>query len=181
MENQRVRLTKRMLKDALITLMQDRPFDRITVKRLCEEAGINRTTFYLHYADTEQLLMEAENDIITVARDMITGPDRDCSSLECIRRFLSYVQLNSMHFRTLLTFKDSETFVQKFSRDVVNAVKPRMDDSIPDEKKEYLLYFAMVGSLAVIREWILSGFRTPIEDMAELIDRMTKSLILGQN
>ncbi|MBQ3999961.1 MAG: helix-turn-helix transcriptional regulator, partial [Oscillospiraceae bacterium] len=56
MENQRVRLTKRMLKDALISLMQDRPFDRITVKRLCEEAGINRTTFYLHYADTEQLL-----------------------------------------------------------------------------------------------------------------------------
>jgi hypothetical protein len=86
-----------------------------------------------------------------------------------------------MHFRTLLTFKDSETFVQKFSRDVIDAVKPRMDDSIPEEKKEYLLYFALVGSLAVIREWILSGFRTPVEDMADLIDRMTKSLILGQN
>ena len=73
MENQRVRLTKRMLKDALISLMQDLPFDRITVKRLCEEAGINRTTFYLHYADTEQLLIEAENDVIKAAGEMIAG------------------------------------------------------------------------------------------------------------
>lgn len=180
MENQRVRLTKRLLKDALISLMQALPFDRITVKKLCEEAGINRTTFYLHYNDTEQLLLEAENDIISVASDMITGPDRSRTSLECISGFLSYVQLNSLHFKTLLTFKDSEVFIQRFSQDVVSSVKPYLNDlDMSDDKKEYLLYFALVGSLAVIREWILSGFRTPAGEMAELIDRMTTSVIRG--
>ena len=179
MENQRVRLTKRMLKDALISLMQDLPFDRITVKRLCEEAGINRTTFYLHYADTEQLLMETENDVIKAAGEMIAGPEKDASSIECIRHFLSYVQLNSLHFRTLLTFKDSEVFVQKFSRDVVSEILPNMKRDLPEEKKECLLYFALVASLVVIREWVLSGFRVPAEDMAEMLDRMTSSLVHG--
>ncbi len=181
MENQRVRLTKRLLKDALISLMQDTPFDRITVKKLCEEAGINRTTFYLHYNDTEQLLLETEDDIIKAASDMIIGPDRSQTSLECISNFLNYVQRNSLHFRTLLTFKDSEAFVQKFSSDVVAAIKPTMDSSISDDKKEYLLYFALVGCLAVIREWILSDFRTPATEMAALLERMTQSVIRIQD
>ena len=178
MENIRVRLTKRLLKDALISLMQTMPFDRITVKRLCEEAGINRTTFYLHYHDTEQLLLNAEDDIIKVAKDMIIGPDRSRTSLECISEFLSYVQLNALHFRALLTFKDSEIFIQRFSRDVIYSLKPYLSGlNMPEEKKDYYLYYVMVGSLAVIREWITSGFRIPTNEMAELLYRMTFDVI----
>gem|GEM_PF-4381770 len=69
--------------------------------------------------------------------------------------------------------------MQKFSRDVVSEILPNMKSDLPEEKKEYLLYFALVASLAVIREWILSGFRVPAEDMAEMLDRMTSSLVHG--
>ena len=89
MDNQRVRLTKRLLKEALISLMQTTPFDRITVKKLCEEAGINRTTFYLHYTDTNKLLTEIEDDLIgfaiSIVNDHVIG---NPSSAEIFSLFL---------------------------------------------------------------------------------------------
>ena len=46
MENQRIRLSKTMLKNALIRLLANKSIDKITVYELCAEAQINRTTFY---------------------------------------------------------------------------------------------------------------------------------------
>ena len=44
---------------ALIKLLDKKPFDYITVKEICQEAGVNRSTFYLHYENTVELLEEA--------------------------------------------------------------------------------------------------------------------------
>ena len=48
-------MTKMLLKDALIELMEEIPFRKISIKDICEQADLNRTTFYLHYADQEAL------------------------------------------------------------------------------------------------------------------------------
>lgn len=45
----RVQFTRNALKEAMLTLMKEKPVGRMTVKELCETAGINRGTFYLHY------------------------------------------------------------------------------------------------------------------------------------
>ena len=49
-------MTKLLFRTALIELMQEKPFHKITVKEICEQADLNRTTFYLHYSDQTQLL-----------------------------------------------------------------------------------------------------------------------------
>ena len=43
---------------ALISLLKKKPFDYITVSEICEEAGVNRSTFYLHYETIGDLLAE---------------------------------------------------------------------------------------------------------------------------
>ena len=48
-EYQRVAISKRMLKEALLDLLKDKPIDAVTVSELCQMAQINRTTFYRHY------------------------------------------------------------------------------------------------------------------------------------
>jgi len=177
MDNQRVRLTKRLLKDALITLMHDTPFDRITVKKLCETAGINRTTFYLHYSDTSQLLMESENDIIETAAKMIVGPHSTGNSKENIASYLNYIQQNSLHFRTLFTFNESDEFVRRFSKGIIEEVKPYLSSELSDQRKEYLLQFSLSGSVCIIREWLLSGYKTPVDELAEVLDKLTHAII----
>src|SRR5687768_18537741 len=53
----RVRRTRDTLGDALIALMQEKPFDTITVQDVLDRAHVSRSTFYTHYSDKDDLLM----------------------------------------------------------------------------------------------------------------------------
>ena len=44
---------------ALISLLKKKPFEYITVSEICKTAGVNRSTFYLHYENTGELFAEA--------------------------------------------------------------------------------------------------------------------------
>ena len=61
--DQRIRLTRTLLKNALVQLMQENHISKISVRALCETAGINRSTFYLHYTDPYDLLASVEKEV----------------------------------------------------------------------------------------------------------------------
>ena len=62
MENQRIRLTKTLLKNALLALLEKKPIERIAVSEICAQAQVNRTTFYKYYGSQYDLLAEIEKD-----------------------------------------------------------------------------------------------------------------------
>lgn len=62
-ENQRIRMTRQLFQVALIQLLQEKPIGNITVKELCTNAGLNRSTFYAHYYDVYDLLEEIEDEL----------------------------------------------------------------------------------------------------------------------
>ena len=57
-ENQRITLTKRLLKEAFLEMFKTTSLDKIHVRALCEKAGINRSTFYKYYSSPYDLLEE---------------------------------------------------------------------------------------------------------------------------
>ena len=61
---QRVRRTKRAIRDALLRLIQEKPVTRVTTTELCAEADINRNTFYAHCATPEDVLAEVEKEFL---------------------------------------------------------------------------------------------------------------------
>lgn len=60
----RVCYTRRVIKESLLRLLEDRPVNRITVKEVCEAAQINRATFYAHFTDCFDVLNQMENDLL---------------------------------------------------------------------------------------------------------------------
>ena len=60
----RVAVTKRMIQEALIRLLEKKSIDKIKIHELCEESGINRATFYRHYETLQDILREIEADVI---------------------------------------------------------------------------------------------------------------------
>src|SRR5688572_2762159 len=56
-QDARVRRTRDALGDALVALMQEKPFDTITVQDVLDRAKVGRSTFYSHYSDKDDLLM----------------------------------------------------------------------------------------------------------------------------
>ena len=57
--------TKEDIKEALIQLLLEERFDTISISKLCKRAGINRSTFYLHYQDKYQMVDSLKSDIIS--------------------------------------------------------------------------------------------------------------------
>ena len=51
--------TALLMDEALLLLLEDKEYEFITVKEICAKAGVNRSTFYLHYENIDELLVEA--------------------------------------------------------------------------------------------------------------------------
>lgn len=61
----RIMRSKAALREALISLMEERGFDSVTVNDLCQRAGLNRGTFYNHFHDKESLLLGLEDEFLS--------------------------------------------------------------------------------------------------------------------
>ena len=89
-ENQRVRITKMLLKDALTKLLYEKKIEKVTVSELCEAAGVNRSTFYKHYGSQFDVLDDIEKDFFHAAEEMLThnedGRSGICSFLEFLKK-----------------------------------------------------------------------------------------------
>ena len=63
--DRRVKRTRRLLQSALAELMTQKKFREITVQDITDLADVNRSTFYLHYQDTYDLLRQIEDGLIS--------------------------------------------------------------------------------------------------------------------
>ena len=55
--------TALLMDEALIRLLEVKDYEYITIKEICEKAGVNRSTFYLHYETVNDLLSECLENI----------------------------------------------------------------------------------------------------------------------
>ena len=88
----RILKTKKLLKEAFeqLVLVYD-DYMSITVKELCDKAGVNRKTFYLHYRQVDELFVELQNDAINEFYSRISGLDVFKDVEEVVR---AYFEIN---------------------------------------------------------------------------------------
>lgn len=168
--NQRERLTKLLLKQSLISLLKDKSISQISVKELCSSAGINRSTFYLHYANAYELLEDAEREIISNTSNYLDKIESGDGGVTYILAFLDYIKKNEELFAVmLLTSKDNILFPKRLLNEILKNIDNQLRLSIPDCVKRYTYAYLVNGSLAIIQEWIQEGFITSSSELARLI------------
>ncbi len=105
--------TAAKMDEALLALLEKKDFEYITVKEICESAGVNRSTFYLHYENTQELLEEATRRVIDKfltyfsEHDKISFEEKALSELVFVRReyiipYLNYIKENRRVFMAAL-------------------------------------------------------------------------------
>lgn len=85
----RVRLTRRLLREALLECMKKRQLKDITITEVCRTAEINRATFYKHYRNCYEIVEEVEQDQLEVFRTMLM--ERKKSGEELLRDILDSI------------------------------------------------------------------------------------------
>ena len=172
--------------EALISILENKPFEYITVSEICERAGVHRSTFYLHYENTVDLLAEATQHIFNgflaffpAETDRITDRFTGCSladlnyiSPEYIHRFLSYVQENRRIFSTAMAHPQSlkfEDVFRKMFRYIFNPILERFE--YPTGDREYVIRFYLNGIAAIVEKWIRDDCDKSIEEITEIIHK----------
>jgi AcrR family transcriptional regulator len=169
--NRRAQMTRLLLRTALIELMQEKPFNEITIKEICEQADLNRTTFYLHYTDQFALLADVENEVYQKTLETLKNVKPAADAPGMIETFLNYIKSNASLFRILFVDADSEGFRSRFVQNMLNHLRFNIPLSCAAEEEPYLLCFLMQGSVHMIMEWIKRGFDMEPGQLAALIFR----------
>lgn len=66
--DRRVWRTRRLLQDSLLEILNDKRLEDVSVKEICDRAGVNRSTFYSYFNGTRELLASLKNDMIDEIR-----------------------------------------------------------------------------------------------------------------
>ena len=176
--------TAKKMDKALITLLGEKSFEYITVSEICKEAGVNRSTFYLHYENTVDLLNETARYLlddfityfsidtknITSKLEEIPLNELNFISDEYLRPYLSYIKENMLVFSTVLLHADSFGFkeiFQKLYENVFNPILERFD--YPTADRKYAMMFYLNGITAVVKEWLKDGCKKTIEEVSQII------------
>ncbi len=172
-ESRRVKLTKKLIKDSLLELLEDNPISKITVKQICENADVNRTTFYVYYETIDRLLAEIENDVLSQIPVSKSCPTMD-SGEELINKltgFFDYVNNNRLLFDILLFRLDNNNFCEKLMIRVKEIyISNSMIKDTPEG--EYIYIFCSSGVLGLMKKWMREGYKYSSAQMAEAAIRM---------
>jgi len=169
---------------ALLALLEKKPFGYVTIREICEEAGVNRSTFYLHYENTSDLLKETTAYVLDnflsyfpVDADDLAAKYADCDLKELnfindryLHPYLSFIRENQRVFLAILSQPiafDSNAIFQRLFDNIFTPILDRF--RYPKDEQHYVMMFYLNGITAIITTWLKDGCRKSIEEISSII------------
>ncbi len=176
--------TAKKFDKVLLSLLEKKPFEYITISEICEEAGVNRSTFYLHYENTNDLLEEATRYVIdkfvsyfSVDTREIASKLTECDATELnfinesyLLPYLSFIKENRRVFNAFLSYPSvfkNEAIFERLFENIFDPILERF--YYPRDERKYVMMFYLNGINAIISVWINEGCQKSIDEIAEVI------------
>lgn len=179
--DRRVRKTRTLLRQGLISLLMEKDIRNITINELVQKIDINRGTFYLHCKDLQDLLEQIEDETMDGLHSILEKykeTDIDDASPLFFIDLLAYVKANADLCRLLLDEKSRVSFFYKIKK----LVEENCFDTV---KRTYQLEnpihygmfsaFAVSGSIGVIQLWLKNGCHESLEEVADALLRLIQT------
>ncbi len=163
--NQRVAVTKRMVKEGLMRLLEKKPLEKINITELCQEAGINRTTFYRYYELPRDVLTEMQNEFFEDTLEHFQNP-LTASDIERLFACLSeHAALVKLFFR----YNSDEDWTNIFAQIYHSFPKKnmlRVFQNLDENSAELLHTYLAGGAYFLARKWILDDIPMSSKEVA---------------
>ena len=172
-EDPRTIRSKEMFKNAVFSLLSEDPtMSNLTVQKIAAKAGLNRTTFYLHYQDIEDLLAQITNEILHELSDKIVDliHAKDLSEKQQLTQLLDYLYIHRNYL--LVLFKMNQFEEQLFSL-LKQLVETRRKNTKKDLPADYVAVEIKTASVVgIIMWWIKKGLHFSSDYIANQIHLM---------
>ena len=155
--------------EALITLLEKKDFEYITVKEICDTAGVNRSTFYLHYENTADLLKETtryvidkhfayykiDKERISLRFETKTREELLFITEEYLTPYLTFIKGNQRLFKVSIKQFHSMNMNEVYGRMFEHIFSPILARfAVPEAERSYVMKFYLNGIFAIIMEWL---------------------------
>jgi len=177
MENpdSRVRYTKMVLQQALLKILQRKPIDKVTIKELCEEAKLNRGTFYLHYSAPNDLLMEIEQQFIDEAMMPFSLYFNEGYETIHMAAVFTAILKNKDLCRIIMSKNGNPRFLERMKEMLRESIVDGWCGEFPTYSRDDLNYvydYVLTGSMRLILNWIEDDKGISAADLARRLDRL---------
>lgn len=150
--DRRTRYTRSVIRQSLLELMGEKPFEKITVTEICKTSDINRGTFYLHYYDTLDVLDDLIDEAFADTSDIIDHvlcPNKAVCGYPLCRK----IQENPTYHPLFLDDAASARILDKISESCKERFVTYLmqNSTLTFEQADAIFYFQINGCLTVNR------------------------------
>lgn len=168
----RIVKTHIQLWEALVGLIVEKGYEKITVNEICKTAMINRSTFYRHFEDKQDLLLRNTDEILFEMAEKAKNPnaiveDNDYSEYV---GFLNFVGNHQFFFKIMLGSGGMQLFTDRIYSYLYEVTNQRIRE-LPlkfDESPvplELLIHYVAGAHLSLIKWWVLNDLPCPPDQL----------------
>jgi AcrR family transcriptional regulator len=173
----RIRRTRDALGDALITLMQQKPFETITIQDVLDRAHVSRSTFYTHYSDKDDLLMSDAEEFFESLSMALSNNNDSSERVFPAREFFAHLSDVQPFFKALVKSGKFQENMELARGHFARGIERRLSElprskTIPANQLPAIAFAQAGALLSLLTWWLDRGMRESPAEMDELFHRM---------
>lgn len=172
-------LTKKAITQSFLKLLKEMPFDKITVKEIVEDCGINRNTFYYHYSDIYDLLHEILEDRVEQVLRLDSGFDSWQEQFLNSTLFALENRKTIYHIYYSMDRQQMESYLYNVAGRIMTAYVSReaRGMEVSEDDKAIIAEFYKCALVGVVLQWMDGGMKRDLEEFITVMGALQEGAI----
>ena len=182
-EDRRVRRTRRLLREALLALVVEKGYDRVTVQDVLDRADLGRATFYAHFRDKEDLLTSGLAELRATLRGAMVAYARGelgppGAGLAATRALFGHIVDHRRLYRALVSSRTGAVVVRQVRAELVGLAREHLEDMLAQHHSqarvpvEVQAEFTVGALLGLVTWWLDVGLPYSVDQMAAMWEQL---------
>ena len=180
----RVALTKRLLKEGLLRMLERETLSKISITELCGESGVNRATFYKHYESPAMILRDIAYDYDAQMSDIYQAARRAGGSEEYrIEACMQFLLEKKTELKVLFS-PNAESGLNRFCLEIINEKlahrRELLQERMQGDSDDHFLYAVATASAAfgLLQVWLTMDIDKSPKELVAILKRVIQRNLL---
>ena len=181
--DRRVQRTRKLLNDALMSLIQEKGYDNVTIEDITERANLGRTTFYLHYQNKDELLFDHHKGFVediqlwSINREQLLGMEPQPAMVE----FLTLIREGREIYQAFFHGRDADIIMRNVTertmQNLTKSLEAAFPQTTPNPPANMLTRYIIAAEFSLISLWIASRGSESPQELAAMLQKIRAAIV----
>ena len=166
-EDKRIINSKNKIEASFINCLINKSIDEITINEICDGADINRSTFYAHYIDKNDLYKDIETMVTNKISEAFDDKFMELSLQDGLSHLYTFIRIHKHEYIFLARdyYKSNAqiSFLNVFTKFISMHI---------NHNDSFFITFVFWGFINTSYEWVISDYQKPVEEMIEILSNI---------